>query len=86
MEDIWLLVAAIVLLVAQVLCIHAKKVWVRLIPTLIAAALTVLCVVMYALSAFTNWAYLILIFLLLVLLAVMGMMWLIRGIVRAIKK
>ena len=86
MEDIYLVVGAAVLLLIQIVCLFAKKVWVRLLPVLIVGALMVLCVVMYAVSGWTNWAYLILLLLLFVLLAAMGVAWLIFGILRAVRK
>ena len=85
MEDIYLLIGAAVLVLLQVLCFFAKKVWVRLIPTLTVAALMVLCVVMYAGSEYTNWAYLILLFLLFGLMLAMGLAWLVYGVIHRIK-
>lgn len=85
MEDMYLLIGAVVLLALQVLCFFTKKVWVRLIPTLTVAALMVFCVAMYAASDFTNWAYLILLFLLFGLVLLMGLAWLVYGIIRGMK-
>lgn len=86
MQDIWLLVIGLVLLVAQVACLFAKKVWVRLIPVLIVAVLMVFCIIMYAASAFTNWGYLILLLLAAFLLGAMGLVWLVYGIARVVRK
>ena len=86
MEDIYLLVAAGALFIIQLLCFLAKKVWVRLLPLLTVVALMVFCVVMYGLSGWTNWAYLILLALLFGLLVAMGAAWLVFGVVCAIKK
>lgn len=85
MEDIYLLIYAIVLLALQVLFFFVKKVWVRLIPTLAVAVLMGLCFLMYAVSRFANWGYLILLILLLVLMLVMGIAWLIFGVLRFIR-
>lgn len=86
MEDIWLLVGGLILLIGQIVCLFAKKVWVRLTPVFIAAALMVFCIIMYALSGFTNWGYLILLFLVALLLGAMGLAWLVYGIVRLVQK
>lgn len=85
-EDLYLYLAMLALLVTQAGCLFAKKAWIRLIPTLINVALMVFCVVMYALSGWTNWGYLILLFLLFLLLVAMGILWLIYGIVRKVRK
>ena len=78
-------IGAVVLLALQVLCFFAKKVWGRLIPTLTVAALMVFCVVMYAASEYTNWAYLILLLLLFGLMLAMGLAWLVYGVAHGIK-
>lgn len=82
MEDTVLYVAAIVLLAAQILCFFAKKVWIRLIPLVTVAALAMFCFVMYAVSGFTNWGYLILLALVFFVLLVMGLMWMFYGLYR----
>lgn len=86
MEDIYLIAGAAVLLVIQIMCFFVKKVWVRLLPILIAVMLLVFCLAMYAVSGWTNWAYLILLMLLFGVLAVMGAMWLVFGMVCAVRK
>ena len=86
MEDIYLLIGAAVLVLLQILCFFAKKLWVRLIPTLTVAALMVFCVVMYAASKYTNWAYLILLLLMFVLMFVMGLAWLVYAVAHGITK
>lgn len=86
MEDIWLLIIGLVLLAAQVCCLFLKKIWVRLIPVFLAVALMAFCVIMYAASGFTNWGYLILLFLLAGLLGTMGLVWLVYGIANMVRK
>lgn len=86
MEDIWLLIIGLALLAAQVGCLFLKKVWVRLIPVFIAVALMAFCVIMYAVSSFTNWAYLILLLLVAFLLGAMGLVWLAYGIANMVRK
>jgi hypothetical protein len=86
MEDLYLYLAMGALLVVQVGCFFAGRPWIRRIPTLINVALMAFCVVMYALSGCTNWGYLILLFLLFLLLVAMGILWLIYGIVRKMRK
>ena len=85
MEDTYLFIGAVLLLAVQVLCFFAKKVWVRLLPTLIPVALMVFCAVMYAVSEYTNWAYLILLFLLFGMMLIMGLAWLVYGVIHRIK-
>lgn len=82
MEDIWLLIGGLILLIGQVVCLFAKRVWVRLIPVFIVAALMAFYIIMYAISSFTNWGYLILLFLAAILLGAMGLAWLVYGIWR----
>lgn len=86
MQDIWLLVTGLVLLAAQVVCLFAKKVLVRLMPVFLAVALMVFCVIMCVVSGFTNWGYLILLYLLAGLLGAMGLVWLIYGMARVVRK
>lgn len=86
MEDIWLLIWGIALLIGQAVCLFARKVWVRMIPVFITVALMAFCVIMYAASGFTNWGYLILLLLAASLLGAMGLLWLGYGIVRLVKK
>lgn len=86
MEDIWLIVGGLVLLMGQVGCLFAKKVWVRLIPVFIAVALVMLCIIMYVLSGLTNWGYLILLLLVALVLGAMGLVWLVYGIIRLARK
>lgn len=86
MEDIYLYIGAMLLLIAQIGCFFLKKVWLRLIPVWTAVSLTVFCTVMYACSGFTNWGYLILIFLLFCLLAAIGFLWLMLGVICGIMK
>ena len=86
MEDIWLLIWGFALLIGQAVCLFAKKVWVRLIPVFITVALMAFCVIMYAASGFTNWGYLILLLLAACLLGAMGLVWLVFGIARVVRK
>lgn len=85
MEDLYLYIGMAALFLAQIGCFFAKKVSIRLIPTLIVAALILICALMYILSSYTNWGYLILLTLLFLLLIVMGILWLIFGLIRTIK-
>ena len=86
MEDLYLYISMLVLLAAQIGCLFVKKIWVRLLPTLINVGLMVFGIVMYALGGWTNWGYLILLLLLFVLLAAMGLVWLIYGVIRLTQK
>ena len=86
MDDIWLLAGGFLLVLAQIACLFAKKVWVRLIPAFIAVTLMAFCVIMYVLSGFTNWAYLILLLLLAGVQCAMGMAWLVYGIIYMVRK
>ena len=86
MEDIYLFIGAAVLLAVQILCFFCKKVWVRLIPLFVILVLLIVCAVMYLISKFTNWAYLIRFLLLTVELVVLGMLWLGFSIVCKIKQ
>lgn len=86
MEDIYLYIVMFMLWVLQIGCLFAKKVWVRLLPAMITVVLMAFCVVMYAISGFTNWGYLILLLLLFLLLAAIGVVWLVYGIVRRVRK
>ena len=86
MEDLYLYIGMLVLLAAQIGCLFVRKAWIRLIPTMINVGLMVFCVVAYALSGWTNWGYLILLLLLFILLAAMGLVWLIYGVIRLTQK
>ena len=86
MEDIYLLIGAAVLLVIQIACFFTKKIWIRILPLLLLVALMVLCLVMYWVSGWTNWGYLILLMLLFGVLVVFGIVWLIFGVICGIKK
>ena len=79
MEDGVLLIGAAVLLLGQIVCMFFSKLWVRLLPAMTVAALLVVCFALYALSGFTNWAYLILMMLLLGVAAIIGVIWLLYG-------
>lgn len=86
LADLNLLIGLLLLLLAQIGCLFARKVWVRLIPTAVTVALMVFCVGMYACSDWTNWAWLILLFLLFCLLMAMGLVWLVYGLIRLVPK
>ena len=75
-----------VLLVFQFFCFFAGSWKIRLIPVMILGLGILLCLSLYALSGFTNWAYLIILALAGVALGILGGMWLIYGIYRSAKK
>lgn len=79
MEDGLFLIGAAVLLVGQIICMFAKKVWVRLLPLMVVAVLAAVCFLLYALSGFTNWGYIIALALLLCMAAVIGVIWFFYG-------
>ena len=86
MEGIYLLIGAAVLLIIQIACFFTKKIWIRILPLLLLVALMVLCLVMYWVSGWTNWGYLILLMLLFGVLVVFGIAWLIFGVICGIRK
>lgn len=86
MEDVYLLVGAVVLLVIQIVCFFTKKIWIRLLPVLITGWLMVLCLVLYGVGGFTNWGFLILLVLLFAVLVGLGVAWFIYGLVCLIRK
>ena len=86
MEDIYLLIGAAVLLIIQIACFFTKKIWIRILPLLLLVALMVLCLVMYGVSGWTNWGYLILLMLLFGVLVVCGIAWLLYGVICGIRK
>ena len=79
MEDAYWLVGGALLLAIQVVCFFGKKVWVRLLPLMIVGVLAAVCVVLYAVSGYTNWAYLILLVMLFAVAVIIGLMWLFYG-------
>ena len=76
----------VVLLGVQLVCLCSKKVWVRLLPLIIVAAMAVLCIVLYALSGFTNWWWLLFLPLIFDRAVTLGICWLIYGVFYAIEK
>lgn len=81
-EDIYLLIPIPVLFVAQLcMCLLCRKVWLRLIPTLLSVLLIAACFVAYAFSGYTNWAFLILGAILFFALLACGLAWAIYGVV-----
>lgn len=86
MQDTLFLLCMLIPPLAQIGCFYCKKRWLRLLPTLIHGAIMLLCIVVYCLSGFTNWAWLVLFFLLAAILVVLGIAWFIYGIIRAIKQ
>lgn len=86
-EDIYLLIPIPVMFVAQLcMCLLCKRMWQRMIPTVLSALSVVACFVAYGVSGYTNWAFLILAVLLFFALAACGVAWLIYGVIRILKK
>ena len=86
-EDMWLYMIIPVMFAAQLgMCLLCKRVWLRLIPTLVSLLLIVACFVAYAASAFTNWAFLILGMIMFFAYLACGLAWAIFGIINLIKK
>ena len=79
MENPVLLIGAAVLLIGQIVCMFAKKVWVRLLPLMIVGVLAAFCALMYVLSGYTNWGYIVALMLLLCVAAVIGIIWFFYG-------
>lgn len=84
-EDIYLLIPIPVMFVAQLcMCLLCKRVWLRMIPTVLSTLSVAACFVAYGVSGYTNWAFLILAVLLFFALAACGVAWLIFGVIHLI--
>ncbi len=71
MEDMVLWIGAGVLLIGQLLlCLLARKTWLKWIPVMVIVTLQALCFLAYGLSGWTNWGFLILFVLLVILLGI----------------
>ena len=79
MEDAWLLIGAAVLLIGQIICMFSKKIWVRLLPLMVVGAMAAVCFLLYALSGYTNWGYMLLLMVLLAVAVVIGIIWFFYG-------
>lgn len=86
MDDAYFLIVGGVLLIGQIACMFSKKVWVRLWPLLMIGIPAVVCFALYALSGFTNWGYLMLLILLLIMAGVIGVIWFFYGFACLIQK
>ena len=86
MDDAYFLIVGGVLLIGQIACMFSKKVWVRLLPLLMIGIPAVVCFALYALSGFTNWGYLMLLILLLIMAGVIGVIWFFYGFACLIQK
>ena len=86
MDDAYFLIVGGVLLIGQIACMFSKKVWVRLLPLLMIGIPAVVCFALYALSGFTNWGYLMLLILLLIMAGVIGVIWFFYGLACRIQK
>ena len=86
MDDAYFLIVGGMLLIGQIACMFSKKVWVRLLPLLMIGIPAVVCFALYALSGFTNWGYLMLLILLLIMAGVIGVIWFFYGFACLIQK
>ncbi len=85
-DGIFILVSGVLVLGQVVACIFAKKTWVRWLPFGASLLLMALCFVLYGLSGWTNWGFLILIALVLGIMAAQGMTLLVAWLIRKILK
>lgn len=67
-------------------CFLVKRRWLRCLPVILLAVLAGVCLICYACSGFTNWAWLIILALVSMVLLAAGVAWLVYGIFRLIKK
>lgn len=85
-REIFIMIMAVTLVLQLLLCFKAKRrIW-RLLPLIAIALLMLVCIVGYALSGWTNWAYLIVLVFLSMPLGAIIFGWLICGVVKLIKK
>lgn len=82
-KGIYFLVMAGLLIVQLLLCFKVKQKLIKLTPLILVMLLMLLCVCGYALSGWMNWAFLIVILILLVPLGIIGTAWLIYGFAKA---
>ena len=68
------------------LCFAIKRRWIRLLPAMLAASLVIVCVIFYCWSGFTNWAWLIILALIGVILLMIAVAWVIFGLFHLAKK
>lgn len=85
-DTLWIVVWLIIFAVQLLLCAKGKKLFVRLLPLALIAAAMIGCVAAYILSGYTNWAFLILLMLLGVLLTAPASAWLLWGLIKLLKK
>ena len=86
-EDMWLYMIIPFMFAAQLCtCFLCKKVWLRLIPTLLSVLLIAACFVAYAFSGYTNWAFLILAVIVFFTCLACCLAWAIFAIVKLVKK
>lgn len=67
-------------------CFLVKRRWLRCLPVILLAVLSGVCLIFYICSGFTNWAWLIILALVSMVLLAAGVAWLVYGIFRLIKK
>ena len=85
-DALWIAVWLVVFAAQLLLWVKGKKLFLRLLPlALIAAAMTG-CVASYILSGYTNWAFLILLMLLGILLTAPAAALLFWGLIKLLKK
>ena len=85
-REIFIAIMAVTLVLRLLLCFKAKRRIRRLLPLIAIALLMLVCIVGYALSGWTNWAYLIVLVFLSMPLGAIIFGWLICGVVKLIKK
>lgn len=83
---VFLLIMGVVFAVQLLLCFLTKRVIWKLLPLLAVLLLMLVCIVNYAVSGWSNWAFLILLLFLSMPFGAIGAGWLLYGIVRLIKK
>lgn len=83
---VFFLIMAAIFAVQLLLCFKVKRTIWKLIPLLAVLLLMLVCIVDYALSGWSNWAFLLLLLFLSMPFGAIGAGWLLYGIVRLIKK
>lgn len=86
MDNGYLLIVGGVLLIGQIVCMFSKKVWVRLLPLMMVGGVAAICFALYAMSGFTNWGYMMVLILLLIMAGVIGVIWFFYGFACLIQK
>lgn len=79
------IICFVIFAVQLAICFAVKRLWLRLLPVILTIALAVICVIFYCCSGFTNWAWLIILALVSVILLMIAVAWVIFGLLRLAK-